>query len=160
MMKRMVLLWMIALSAAAHAQPNAACPWLTEGTAAKVLGGEVTVTAQSSGNWDGSCRFTSGMGSSRQKIDIQIGKVNTHPCPQGSTIVSALGNEAMRCQVIGPQNEPAAIIAGRVRDAFFVVSMVNVPGALRDPPATGHPPSVYGAAALEMIAGQVVGNLY
>jgi hypothetical protein len=159
MIARIVLLLTIA-PAAAFAQTEAICPWFTTGSAVKILGGDVTLVAHASGNWDGSCRFSRGSGEAAQSIDILIGKLDTHPCPPGSAKVPALGNEAVQCGRSKANGEEANTIAGRVRDAYFVVTMTNVPDATRREPADARLSGPYGASALLKVAEQVAGNLF
>jgi len=163
MIARLILILILAPAAAAMAQAGAVCPWFTAGSAAKVLGGDVSLTAhltaQPNGSWEGDCRFVRGSGASAPAIAILIGEVDTHPCPPASAKLKALGNEAMQChQTI--QGEQADTIAGRMRDLYFVVTMIDVPEATRDKPADARLASPYGASALERVAEQVVGNLY
>ncbi len=139
-------------------QSQTVCPWFTLGSAAWFLGGDVTVIARSSGNWEGSCRFVRTSGVAPATIEILIGKVNTHPCPEASTKVPALGNEAVQC--VGATDH-ADTIAGRARDAYFVVSVANVPSAADSEKApNAHPGDRFNASLVEQVAEQVVGNLY
>jgi hypothetical protein len=139
-------------------QAQSVCPWFTLGSAAWFLGGDVTVTARSGGNWEGSCRFVRTTRAMSATIEILIGKVNTHTCPEASTKVPALGNEAVQCR---RANDHADIIAGRARDAYFVVSLTNVPAAADSEKApNAHPGDRFNASLVEQVAEQVVGNLY
>lgn len=160
MASRIALVLLMALGTIAAAQAPNECPWLTRGSAANVLGGDVTVVAHADGNWEGSCIFSRPVKGETRTIEVRVSKTNTHSCPQSSTIVKALGNEAVQCQRITPQGERAEMIAGRVRDAYFVVSMIHVPEATRVEPVIAHSPDPYGASPLEREAEQVAGNLF
>lgn len=92
-------------------------------------------------------------------LRILVRKVDRHSCPSGSTQLKALGNEAVQCRRADQQGNPWDVIAGRVRDVFFVVTTSNVPDVLAVPPAEGHRADPFGASILERIAEQVVGNL-
>lgn len=159
-MARTVFLLMIASATSALAQTAAVCPWLTIGSAATVLGGDVILTAHVEGNFAGSCRFTRQAGETTQSIEVLVGKIDTHTCQQGSTKLKALGNEAVQCRRMISSRAKADTIAGRVRDVYFVVTMTNVPEATREQPADAHPSDSYGASMLERVAEQVAGNLY
>jgi hypothetical protein len=160
MTARLLLLLMLVAARVATAQ-SVVCPWLATGTATSVLGGEVTVTAHSNNNWEGSCRFAHGIASGMQAIEIRVGKVNPHACPDGSTKLNALGNEAVQCHRTAASNEVEDTIAGRVRDAYFVVTLTKVPEAAREANEDLHSPiDPYGASILERIAEQVAGNLF
>ncbi len=91
-------------------------------------------------------------------LRILVGKVDRHVCSQGSTQLKALGNEAVQCRRPDAQGHPWDVIAGRMRDVFFVVTS-NVPDAAETPRADGPPTDPYSASILERVAEQVVGNL-
>ncbi len=157
MIARFVLLALVAMAQVAVAQIPAVCPWLSIGTATNVLGGSPTVTNHLVGNSEGSCRFSRQSDGITETIEVIVGKTNTHPCPDRSTKLAALGNEAMQCRLEG---KLADVIAGRMRDVYFVISLTNVPDAVAEPPANTRPEAPYAATLLERIAEQVVGNLY
>jgi hypothetical protein len=157
---RIAFLLMLMSAPAAYAQSPAVCPWYTTGSAAMALGGDVTLIAHASGNWDGSCKFEHHSGRVTQTIEIKVSKTDSHPCPIGSKSLKALGNEAVQCtrtNLIGDESET---IAGRVRNAYFVVAVTNVPGAILGPSGQTHPSDPFGASPLERVAEQVVGNLF
>ncbi len=150
---------MIASSNVAVGQAVAACPWLTSGTAAKLLGGDVTVMAHVDETGAGSCSFARQRGESSASIQVLVGPTDTHPCSQGGTSLRALGNVAIQCHVANAA-QPADIIAGRIRNIYFVVTMTNVSGANTKEPSDPRLADSYGASALERVAELVVGNLY
>jgi hypothetical protein len=134
MIARFALLSIMTIGPVAMAQTPALCPWLTT-----ALGGDVAVTAHSENNWQGSCHFTRQTSGSTQAIDIQVSKVNSHPCPGGNTKLKAMGNEAVECLRSTSAGEHADTIAGRVRDAWFEVTMTGVTETTREPPANTRP---------------------
>lgn len=156
---RLVVLLLLCCATAAVGQ-KAVCPWFTSGSAVRILGGEVTVTAHSENNWEGSCRLVRGVGDSAQTIEITVSKTKTEPCPAGSVQLKALGNEAVQCRRPEQQIRLAYTIAGRVRDAYFAVTMTNVPQAVQEAPADARPSDNFSASILERVAEQVAGNLY
>lgn len=155
-----VLLFLIASSTVARGQAVPACPWLSAGTAARLLDADVTVAAHVEGTFAGSCRFVPQSGDSSASIEVLVGPADTHPCPQGSTKLKALGNEAVQCRRTAQAAQPSDVIAGRIRDVYFVVTMTSVSGATTREPADPRLADAYGASALERVAEQVVGNLY
>lgn len=157
---RIALLISVLSTAICSAETPAACPWLTTGTAASVLGGPVTLSAQVESNWQGVCRFMRESGDQKEALEITIGKEDTHVCPQSSKKLIALGNEAVQCTLSNAKGKLLDVIAGRMRNVHFVVSITNPPPASTVPAATGRPPDPYGAPMLEHVAEQVVGNLY
>lgn len=145
--------------ATAAAQKPVSCPWFSSGSAQAVLGGPVLANLQVEGNAQGSCEFTSQPGGNTRTLRILAGKADTHACPLGSPQLKALGNEAMQCRFTDAQRNRWDVIAGRMRDVFFVVSMSNVPDAAAAPSAEGRLADPYSASILEQVAEQVVGNL-
>lgn len=154
------LLLMFPSALTAFSQAPAVCPWFTTGSAAMALGGDVTMVAHASGNWDGSCKFEHRSEKVTQTIEILVSKTDSHPCPTMSTSLKALGNEAVQCAHTNPNGDESDIIAGRVRDAYFVVTMTNVRGAIREPSGQTRPSDPFDASSLERVAEQVVGNLF
>src|SRR5579863_6076220 len=116
MKTRPLLVLLLACPAVAIAQSNGVCPWFTTGSAAKVLGGEATLTAHVTNNWDGSCVFMRKTGAIVQTIEILVGKTNTRPCPESSPHLKAIGNNAVQCRRASAPEQSRDIIAGRVRD--------------------------------------------
>jgi hypothetical protein len=140
------------------AQQPAICPWFSSGSAQTVLGGPVSFHFQTEENGQGLCEFMSQSGEGAKMLRILVGKVDRHVCPQGSAQLKALGNEAVQCRRPDAQGHPWDVIAGRMRDVFFVVTS-NVPDAAATPGADGPPTDPYSASILERVAEQVVGNL-
>ena len=160
MIRRIALMLSIVSTPVAFAQTAASCPWLTSGSAAKILGGGVTTMVRASGNWDGSCRFTRQTVKATETLEILVGNADTHSCPEGSSKLKAIGNEAVQCRRSIAPGQETDTIAGRVRNVYFVVALTNVDGAILGQPADARPADPYGASPLERLAEQVSGNLY
>ena len=158
-MRAAVLILVISTGACA-AQAPVVCPWLSTGSAEAVLGGSVTLSARVEGIRQGNCRFTRESQGRERTISIVIGKEDTHGCPQGSASLAALGNEAVQCTSHDAQGQRLDMIAGRVRDVYFVVGIGNVLDATTIPAAPASPSTPFSASILERITEQVVGNLY
>jgi hypothetical protein len=135
------------------------CPWLTTGTAERFLGGGVTLVSNADNSASGSCRFTRN-GNNAVSIEILVGPVDTHPCPQDSVKVKALGNEAVQCAHSSSPSNQSDQIAGRIRKTYFVVTIANVPGATKKEPSDPRLNDAHGASFIERLAESVVGNLY
>jgi hypothetical protein len=155
---RFARLLMLVVCPVAAAQTPTVCPWLSAGSAATALGTDVTVTAHSENNWQGECHFKPQAAGATQAIDIHVSKVNSNPCPEGSTRLKALGNEAVQCSRSTLHDAHADTIAGRVRDAWFEVTVTGVPEVAQAAPKRSADP--YGGSMLERLAEQVAGNLY
>jgi hypothetical protein len=141
------------------AQQPATCPWFSSGSAQAVLGGPVSLHFQAEENGQGLCEFTVQSGERTKMLRIVVGKIDRHPCPPESRQLKALGNEAIQCRRTDEQGHPWDVIAGRMRDVFFVVTTSNVPDAVATPKGDGPPTDPYSASILERVAEQVVGNL-
>jgi hypothetical protein len=160
-MARLVVAFLVILSAAtALGQTNPACPWVALGTAERLLGGEAVVAVHLDGNTGGTCRFTRRSGNNTASIEVQIGPMDSHPCPPDSERLKALGNEAVQCRLDDSAAQKSDRIAGRIRRVFFVVTVINIPGATKPEPSDARLADAYAASPLERLAEQVVGNLY
>ena len=127
------------------------CPWLSAGSAAKALGGEVDVMSASAGTVEGSCRF-SRRDSPTASLEIAVGKAAHPGCPAGSMELVGIGNEAKRCNTHDVRGEISEMLTGRVRDVPFSLILR---GPKHDPK-----PSDRQNDALEQLAEQVAGNLF
>jgi hypothetical protein len=157
---RIVLLILMLSSAACAAQTPATCPWFSAGSAASVLGGPVVSNIHVESNTQGMCHFSRTSGGEKQFLEILIGKENPNACSQSSTRRTALGNEAVQCKSTNTDGQTLDVIAGRMRNVYFVVSVGNVSDASTVPPGPNGSPDPYEASMLERVAEQVVGNLY
>jgi hypothetical protein len=129
------------------------CPWLTEGSAAHALGGDVSVTADVSDMGEGICRFARKQGST-DFMEILVSKVGLPACSPGSVVLKGIGNEALTCRHAGSRGDSVEMINSRVRDFHFTVTLTThgekVSSRPNDPQND----------ALEQIAEQIAGNLY
>jgi len=120
---RFLLLCLLAITAAAaNAQSPALtnCPWLTQGTAATALGGDVTVAVDVSETGEGACSF-SRMQDPSALLKIEVSKSALAACDATATRLRGIGNAAMRCKLPGSADENAELISGRVRDLHFAI---------------------------------------
>jgi hypothetical protein len=150
---------LIVFATIAAAQQPATCPWFSSGSAQTVLGGSVTLHLHMEESGQGLCEFASQSGDNSKMLRILVGKIDKHVCPPESMQLKALGNEAVQCRRADQQGHPWDVIAGRMRDVFFVVTTSNVPDAVATPKTDGPPTDLYSASILERVAEQVVGNL-
>ncbi len=138
---------------AAPARAVTGCPWVTEGSAARALGGEVSVTVKVSDAGEGSCRFARQPGST-DVLEILVSKATLPTCPAESADPKGIGNEAATCRPHSSRTDSVEMISSRVRDLHFTVTLTaRAQKSLSNPadPQNG---------ALEQIAEQVAGNLY
>jgi hypothetical protein len=129
------------------------CPWLAQGSASGLLGGDVSIKVSVSDTGAGSCRFLRTQGS-HDALEILVSNTALASCPAGSTELKGIGNQAERCKAPGSHSGGGDMISGRVRDLHFTVTRtahgqklpVKLPDAQED--------------ALEQIAEQIAGNLF
>ncbi|MGC2604381.1 MAG: hypothetical protein WA419_02380 [Silvibacterium sp.] len=132
---------------------NTGCPWLTQGTAARALGGDVSVSVNVSGTGEGSCRFSQQPGSPHS-LEILVSKAALPTCPPDSTNLKGIGNQAARCKRPGSHGEIVEMVSSRVRDRYFTVTLTSreQKGLVKSPDPQDD--------ELEQIAEKVAGSLY
>lgn len=131
---------------------TANCPWLTVGTAASALGGEVAATASATSPSEGNCRFAR-RDDAMEFLEIRVSAAALAGCPAGSPLLHGIGNEAERCRVAATRGITEEMASGRVRDIHFTVTMA----------ARGERQSAKPANPddnLARIADEVAGNLF
>ncbi len=115
------------------------CPWLTEGSAAKVLGGEVHVILNVASPTQGTCTFVK-TARPQEQLRVLVGAGNVPLCPAGSAKVVGVGDQASRCHL--PHS--AQMISGNVRTVDMAITLSG--NQTED--------------AIQQIAEQVAGNLF
>jgi hypothetical protein len=137
---------------APHARPRTPCPWLTQGSAARLLGGDVSIKVSVSDTGEGSCRFV--QEGSHNTLEILVSNAALTSCPTGSTGLQGIGNQAAKCNAPGSHSGSGYMVSGHVRDLHFTVTQT----------ARGQKRPVKLSAvqqdALEQVAEQIAGNLY
>ena len=134
-----------------HAQKG--CPWLTEGSAAHALDGEVSVTIKISDTGEGFCTFSRQQGPA-DSLDILVSKDTLPTCPPDSVTLKGIGNEALTCRPRSTHGEAVEMISSRVRDLHFTVTLTT-----RSQKGSAKPVDPQNDT-LEQIAEQIAGNLY
>jgi hypothetical protein len=128
------------------------CPWLTQGSAARALGGDVSATVNMANTLEGACRFSADP-SSPDYLEIQVSKAVLPACPAGSTELKGIGNQATRCPPPGSRSHGIEMISSRVRDLYFTVTLASH-GQKNSPKRDAQNDT------LEQVAEQVAGSLY
>jgi len=131
--------------AVSSGQQPPVCPWLTQGSAAKYLGGDVSLKLSSPDTPKRFCRFVQEQ--SQESLEILVSKDALISCPAASAALRGVGNQASRCKAPGAHSE---MVTGRVRDSFFTIthsSRTKKTSSAQDD-------------ALAQIAEQVAGNLF
>ena len=126
---------------------EAACPWLTEGSAANALGGKVRVILSLASFTQGTCTFVK-MEDPQDQLKVFVGAGNVPSCPAGSAPVVGVGVQASRCRLPLRNQGLTQMISSRVREINLAVAVST---SKSGDPADG---------AIEQIAEQVAGNLF
>jgi hypothetical protein len=101
------------------------CPWLTQGTAADLLGGEITAKVQAPSADAGSCIFSLHRGATEFLLEITVTAAPGATCPPKSPKVPGVGSEAVSCSTKPSPDETTDMISGRVRTTFFAVRLTG-----------------------------------
>jgi hypothetical protein len=137
----------------AQSSAQTGCPWLSEGSAATALRGDVSVTVNVSDMGEGSCKFSRQLGSI-DSLRILVSRTTLTGCPAKSMKLAGIGNEAARCKLRGSRGETVEMASSRVRDLHFTVTLTS---RGRKSPAKS---SESQQDVLEQVAEQVAGSLY
>lgn len=122
---RLLFLLSLVLVSAGTAQAETLCPWLTQGTAAAMLGGEVSAVIKLMPPDQGSCTFSRQQGTVAYSLEVIVESTPRATCPPASPKLSGVGNEAVSCRVQRSPNEAAEVITSRVRTLYFTVSLTT-----------------------------------
>jgi hypothetical protein len=128
------------------------CPWVTQGSVAKALGGAVTASVQVSASGEGSCIFTR-QEAPNDTLKIVVSKAAVESCPAESDKPKGIGNEAALCKVQRSKHEAVELLASRVLAFHFTVSL----SLADDPQNTGVSRA---QETVKQIGEQVAGNLF
>jgi predicted oxidoreductase len=148
-----VLLFLLAPLTKARAQD--ACPWLTRGTAAALIHGDVSASVHVAAG-EGTCEFTrdaqadhqGGVFGNNLQMKIKVSHVLPKVCASGER-VTGIGQDAVSCSsdVGGVHQE---LIQGRVRARYFLLALTGSSTAT----------TAVRRHLLEMAAEEVAGNLF
>ena len=130
------------------------CPWVTQGSADEVLGGDSTAVVQVSASGEGVCSFRLDQGGSANTLKVTVRKATDGSCPAGSPELKGIGNEATICTVRRSRSEVIETIFSRVREKHFTVS-ITIRQKSSQPLEVGHFED-----GIKQIAEQVAGNLF
>jgi hypothetical protein len=142
------------MRAVAHGEE--VCPWLTQGTAAALMGGDVTSNVHVSAR-EGSCEFLrsegndrlSGVSDTSLHMKIVISHIPPTECVTGKRL-TGIGQDAFLC-ITNAGGKYQQIIRGRVRATYFILTLTG-----KEVSEADKTPS----KALEQAAEEVTGNLF
>ncbi len=143
-----VLLFTVALRA------ESVCPWLTQGSAAAMLGGDVSTVIKLTPHGQGSCAFSLQQGAAMYSLEVVVESTPRTTCPPASPKLPGIGNEATACRLQRSPNETVDMVSSRVRTLYFTVSL-KIQGA-----ANPGIPLNKQRDIVERAAEQVAGNLF
>jgi hypothetical protein len=135
--------WVASCGMCGLASAQQSCPWLTQGTAASLLGGTVTASVHVASG-EGSCDFAREDRSSR--LQIVVGHHPSNECPKGEPL-AGIGQESVLC-VEDAAGEHRETIRGHVRSSHFLLTL------------TAHAASALLRSSLEQAGEEVAGNLF
>lgn len=141
------------VSANGQAAAPVACPWLTQGMAARVLDGDVTVDVHVSDAGEGVCSFIR-KSDTTTSLKLEVSKTALPACGADAMKLKGIGNEALRCNMPATADRAVEQISGRVRDRFFTLTMSHGKSAAASPPGDLQNDD------LEQAAESVAGNLF
>lgn len=155
MWRACALLAMLSLCAGANAQE--VCPWLTQGTAAALMGGSVSANVHVSVG-EGTCEFSRGAGGDHagaamgSSLHMKIVVTNLPPkeCVTGERL-TGVGEDAVLCRM-DSEGEHRETIRGRVRATYFLLTLIAKETSTTDKGSLRR--------SLEQAAEEVAGNLF
>jgi hypothetical protein len=153
MARRFFFLLLFALLSASALRAEPVCPWLTQGSAAAMLGGNVSAVIKLMPSNQGSCSFTLQQGATTYVLEVVVEITPSTPCPPASSKLSGIGNEAVACRLQRSPNEAAEVVSSRVRTLYFTVSL-TIRGTTNPILPLNKPKDI-----VERAAEQVAGNL-
>jgi len=151
-LRLLFLLSSVLFTSALHAEP--VCSWLTQGSAAAMLGGGVASVIKLTPHGEGSCVFSLQQGAATYSLEVVVESTPRTACPPASQKLLGIGNEAVACRLQRSPNDAIEIVSSRVRRLYFTVSL-KIQGAAN--PGISHNKQ---RDIVERAAEQVAGNLF
>lgn len=156
------LLLIVFVMAPAMSHAEVSCPWLNRATAAGVLNGSVSLTAQGVATSGDVCLFQSQKETTVYRLQIEVHEIGSSAkdgmptrarCLSQAISLKGLGNEATMCAVNFRSFHGEQVI-GRVRDKEFIIHLGS--SIKKDPAMTSEMLQV----KVKDIAQQVAGSLF
>jgi hypothetical protein len=139
---------LVLISVAGVACAEDVCPWLTQGTAAALMGEEVRATVQVSGG-EGTCGFYPGTARGAS-LRITVSHLTPKACAAGER-VTGVGQDAVFCSTAA-DGGLRETIRGRVRNTYFLLELAGGKPSLTRKEVLRR--------SLEQAAEEVAGNLF
>jgi hypothetical protein len=125
------------------------CPWLTRGTAAAILDGNVSLTVAMPSHTEGSCTFR-GLQNPAETLTVTVGSMAPPACGKKSAKLVGVANWASECSIFRSHHRHIESISGQARNTYFTITL-----SLRGKKRWREKDT-----QLENIAELVAGNLY
>jgi hypothetical protein len=153
MARRFFFLLVFALLSVSASRAEPVCPWLTQGSAAAMLEGDVSAVIKLTPPEQGSCAFTLQQGATTYVLEVVVESTPRTTCPPASAKLPGIGNEAVACRLQRSPNEFVDVVSSRVRTLYFTVSL-TIRGTTLPPTPLDKQRDI-----VERAAEQVAGNL-
>ena len=151
---RIILTILVPLTIPMIASASSQCPWLTPGSAAVILGGEVTSVVQGADQSAGSCHFTRRQNAATYQLGIYVAQQGLLACPPASEKLVGIGTGAVQCNVTHSSTDFTEQIDGQVRDVRFTAILATKGIKLTTAQRQSQ------SEALRRAAEQIAGNLF
>ncbi len=113
----------ILLAVSVNGKASSKCPWLTQGSAAAILGGDVTNSVVAADDTSGSCRFLRGQAAATYELFVEVAEPPKETCPHDSQKLIGIGTGALQCSVTQSPTHVTEQIDGQVRALHFRVAI-------------------------------------
>jgi hypothetical protein len=153
MARRFFFLLSFALLSVSASRAEPVCPWLTQGSAAAMLGGDLSAVVKLTPPEQGSCAFTLQQGATTYVLEVVVESTPRTTCPPASAKLPGIGNEAVACRIQRAPNELVDVVSSRVRTLYFTVNL-TIRGTTTSPTPLDKQRDI-----VERAAEQVAGNL-
>ncbi len=133
------------------------CPWLTEGTAAALMGGDIRASVHVSAD-EGICEFSRSADGDRNgavlgeglHLRIAVGRQQPRECATGEPL-TGIGENSVLCAA-DVEGKHKLMIRGRVRNTYFLLTLTAMEASATDMASLRR--------TLEQVAEEVAGNLF
>src|SRR5579875_995071 len=100
----------------------AECPWLTRGTAAVVLGGDVSLAVNMRSEGTGSCLFRNKQRLS-EELAITVSRTPPPGCGKKRAMLTGIANWATLCSTSRWHHRHTETVSGQARNSYFIVAL-------------------------------------
>lgn len=113
----------ILLAVSVTGKASSKCPWLTQGSATAILGGDVSNSVLVADDTSGSCHFLRRQAATTYELSVEVAQPLTDSCPPDSQKPIGIGTGALQCSVTPSPTHFTEQIDGQVRALHFRVAI-------------------------------------